>query len=282
VQISWFTFFAQIVNFLILLVLLRLFLYGPILQVMNKREEEIAARFREADELADQAQSEAEALREQREVLDRNRDELIREATEMAERRRVELLENARAEVDEVQKSWYSAIEDEKERFLQDLRARMGETVCRVAHDALADLANSELEEAIAEEFLDKLRERPIDGAGDEAVTETDTVAVVRSAFDLPPKVREDIRQVLTDSIGSDNHDRNDPEQVAVAFSVSPELICGVEAQFGDRRVAWNIRDYLDSYAEQLDSTIMSTVTARQEPERTVLEKDAAGGILPG
>ncbi len=44
-QIDWFTLFAQIVNFLIVVVLLRRFLYKPILQAMAEREAKIAAQF---------------------------------------------------------------------------------------------------------------------------------------------------------------------------------------------------------------------------------------------
>ena len=43
-QIDFFTFFAQIVNFLILIYLLRRFLYGPITRAMAGREGRIAAR----------------------------------------------------------------------------------------------------------------------------------------------------------------------------------------------------------------------------------------------
>ncbi len=67
------------------------------------------------------------------------------------------MLDETRAEVDELQRSWYAAVEQEKQRFLQEVRARMGESVYQVARDALVDLANAELEHAIADEFLKKV-----------------------------------------------------------------------------------------------------------------------------
>ena len=46
--INWFTVAAQIVNFLILVALLKRFLYGPIVAAMSAREGRIAAQLTEA------------------------------------------------------------------------------------------------------------------------------------------------------------------------------------------------------------------------------------------
>ena len=48
-HIDWLTVVAQIVNFLVLVYLLKRFLYGPILQAMDDRQAGIAARLQEAD-----------------------------------------------------------------------------------------------------------------------------------------------------------------------------------------------------------------------------------------
>ncbi len=51
---DWFTVVAQIINFLILVALLKRFLYGPIIRAMDRREAEIASRMDAAsDKTAD-------------------------------------------------------------------------------------------------------------------------------------------------------------------------------------------------------------------------------------
>ena len=55
-QIDWFTVVAQIVNFLILVWLLKKFLYGPIIRAMDDRERRIASRLEEANARERQAQ----------------------------------------------------------------------------------------------------------------------------------------------------------------------------------------------------------------------------------
>lgn len=292
-SINWFTFFAQIVNFLILLALLRRFLYGPILQVMADREAQIAARFKEAEETAQQARAEAEAIRADRAELDAQREALLQDARSEAEARRMAMIDDARAEVDELQKSWIEAVEREKERFLEEVRARMGEAVYRLAQDVLADLANAELEAAIVEAFLDKLsahEKTETGGNGRDGAGEG--VIIVRSAFELAPNVEDEIRRTLTDKVGASGSRTDDSDGASssaanaagasIAFALEPELICGIEAQFGSRRVAWSIRDYLDSYAEQLDASLVADMSARTLPIETEVEDTAAGGILPG
>ena len=59
-NIDWFTLSAQIVNFLILLVLLRKFLYGPLRNVMQKREEKVTSRLEEARRKLDEAEEQRE------------------------------------------------------------------------------------------------------------------------------------------------------------------------------------------------------------------------------
>ena len=48
-HIDWFVFLCQIVNFLILLWLLKKFLYGRIIAAMDAREAKIASTFEEAE-----------------------------------------------------------------------------------------------------------------------------------------------------------------------------------------------------------------------------------------
>ena len=62
-HIDWFVFLAQIFNFLLLMYLLKRFLFGRIIKAMDDREAKIAARFQEAEELKLKASEEADALR---------------------------------------------------------------------------------------------------------------------------------------------------------------------------------------------------------------------------
>lgn len=280
-EINWFTFFAQIVNFLIVLLLLRRFLYRPIMAAMRARESQVAERFKEAESLAQRTRDEAGSYRMSRAELDASREALMAAATEAASERRTALISEARAEVEDAQSQWYAAVQHERQRFLQDTRARLGEATFHIARDALADLASADLEEAIVAAFLDKLRSRSAaDHLDNGFVNDTDDVIIVRSAFELPPVLQDRIRNALSVPPAQSDAAETAPSDRSIAFVQSPDLICGIEAQFSSRRIAWNLRDYLDSYAERLETAIVSEMETHGMHARA--EEPVAGGILPG
>ena len=61
-HIDWFVFFAQIVNFLILVWLLKKFLYSRIIKAIDDREAKITATFEEAEKSRGEAQHAAEQI----------------------------------------------------------------------------------------------------------------------------------------------------------------------------------------------------------------------------
>lgn len=282
-QIDWFTFFAQIVNFLIVLFLLKRFLYAPILRTMKEREAKIAGRFEEADARMRHVQEEGDTLRSQRQELESRRQELLSEATnEAAERRRAMVME-ARQEVKDMQDRWYAAIEHEKLLFLQDLRTRLSEQLFQIARRALADLSHVDLETAIIDVFIERLRTLAADDSperGPYAESATETV-IVRTTFELPPPVRQHVMESLQDILIRPSPSHDPPgDHLHVHFTQSPDLICGIEVQVRSRRIGWNLRDYLDGFEEELENAFSTDGT--QEERHTQLDEAnlSAAGIL--
>ena len=94
--INWFTLFAQLINFVILLFLLRRFLYGPIMNVIAERDAQIAANMQNAEALAKEAQEDAKRHQTALDALDDERDALMAEAVNAANMRRSEMIDEAR------------------------------------------------------------------------------------------------------------------------------------------------------------------------------------------
>jgi len=284
VSINWFTFFAQIVNFLIVVYLLKRFLFGPITRAMAEREAKIAAQFAEAEVRRQEAEQEAERYRSQRAELDAEIETLMADAAAQAGERRRAMITEARAEVESMQDRWYSAVEREKGLFLHNIRQRMGEQVFLIAKSAMGDLANADLEESIVNVFLEKVQAQELEPAAVSNVGAPpgETAIVVRSAFDLEPAARKRISQALQQRLAANHLDGDAPRSLKVEFEQDAELICGIEAQLQDRRIAWNLRDYLDSFENELEAAL--TADLRVEDRRAHLyEQDAAAnGILPG
>lgn len=252
-EINWFTFFAQIVNFVILLLLLRRFLYGPITAAMTNREAALAARFQAAEDARVNAENEATALAQERRALARTRDDALATAIAEADGRRASMLAEARIEVEEMSSRWYDGIAREQAAFLQNVRERIEAEVLRVSERALADLANQELETQVADIFAAQLlhlsaqdRLALVESGGDFR----DDV-IIRSGFAMPYAQRQYLVEALQQLIYMGvQMEGPEPaplsEEIGVRFEQNTDLLCGIELQVHDRRIAWSMRDYLD------------------------------------
>ena len=94
--IDWFTVGAQALNFIILVWLLKRFLYKPILNAVEAREKMVAAKLLEADTKKTEAQKERDEFQSKNEAIDKQRVTLLSKATDEAKVEQQRLLDEAR------------------------------------------------------------------------------------------------------------------------------------------------------------------------------------------
>ena len=195
----WPTIIAQIFNFLLLVFLLRFFLYKPILRAMDKRRAEIESGYDEAEKKQAEADQLAHSLRQKEQELEDGRTELLRRAEADAEHRHQELTDQARAEVDRQRSRWEEELGREQDAFLERLTRRGGEQVCAIVRRTLVDLSDTELERRMVETLISRVGDLDDKGRRHlaQAVQEADGVLTVSSAFELS----DDLRRMLTDAL---------------------------------------------------------------------------------
>lgn len=259
-QIDWVTTVAQVINFLVLVALLRHFLYGPITHAMAERQERIAERMHEAEAREREAQERAEehelALRE----LEERREEVLEGARRAADEERERLADEARREVAALDRRWHEALRDEQRGFLDELRRRLGEQLCGLARQALGDLASADLQTQMVAVFVDRLahlndREREELRTG---LREDSGPVRVITAFELPAEQREHVRRATRELLGTDGE---------VDFVRADELLCGIELGVGGRKLGWSIDSYLDRLAESITEMLDRATEAHEAPE---------------
>jgi len=240
VLIDWFTVGAQVLNFLILVWLMKRFLYKPVLRAIAEREKRIAAQIADAAQSKAKADEERDDLQQKNEDLDRRRAELLGQATEEAQAERQRIIEAARRAAEALGEKRHEALRTEAATLNAAITRRAQQEVFAIARKALADLATTGLEERLAEIFTRRLRE--LDGQAKErlarALQTTSEPAVVRSAFELPPEQQAAIRGALDETFSS---------EVPVRFEVAPELVSGIELSASGQKVGWSISEYLTS-----------------------------------
>jgi F-type H+-transporting ATPase subunit b len=237
-NIDWFTFTAQIINFLLLVVLLRWLLYRPIVRAMNQREEKIANRLEEADQKCEEAEQKVQEYEGKTRQIQQQREELLKDAQREAEEEKRRLLREAKEQIDRRRQQWKEALQREQEDFLADLRRRVGELGLHVARRTLEQLADVELEHRMYDAFASRLEQ-----LGEEQRSEIvhhlsngQSSAAIRSAFEMPNDQRERFRDLIHKLFDTD---------ADVSNEQSKELICGVELEVGGYRLGWNMNDFL-------------------------------------
>ncbi|MBI4644268.1 MAG: F0F1 ATP synthase subunit B [Deltaproteobacteria bacterium] len=243
--INWFTVAAQIVNFLILVALLKRFLYGSIVAAMTAREGKIAAQLTEARQKRQEAEQEEASLHQKSREIEDQRQEMLTEAGRQAEAHKKELFSQARQEVEQIRQKWAASLKREKETFLQNLKQRLAQEVFAISRRTLKELGNLELEQRLTEVFLDRLRQLAPEEqtAIRESVKEAGGELLVTTAFELPEETREKIAAQVQDQFGRD---------LALRFATSGELLAGIELLTSSRKLAWSLGGFLDSLEEDL------------------------------
>jgi F-type H+-transporting ATPase subunit b len=248
--IDWFTVGAQVLNFLILVWLMKRFLYQPILHAIDEREKRIAAELSDADAKKAEAQNERDEFQHKNEEFDQQRAELLSKAMIDAKAERQRLLDEARQAADALSAKRQETLRNDAQLLNQAISRRTQQEVFAIARKALTDLATTSLEECLGEVFTRRLRE--MDSQAKEGLAEALKKAIgpsiVRSAFDLPAGQRTVIQNALDETFSAEVH---------VRFETEPDLISGIEFTTPNgQKVAWSISDYLVSLEKGVDELL--------------------------
>jgi F-type H+-transporting ATPase subunit b len=249
VQIDFITLSAQIINFLVLVLLLRHFLYKRIINIMDEREKRIASRLKEALQKGKEAEQEAESYRKKKQELFDKHEEMVAGIRDEVEAIRKDLTNKARDKAEESKARWLEAIEHQKDSFLTDLRRLAGEEIYTIARRVLHDLANQELEWHIINTFIKRLQNMEEDEkkAIKEFHQKPQQELVIKSTFEIPENIRQIIQKALQEQLNGD---------ISLQFKTSPDLICGVELEAQGKRITWSLDSYLDSLEEDLSKML--------------------------
>ncbi len=262
--VDWFTVGAQALNFLILVWLMKRFLYKPVQDAIAAREKRIADELAGADARKADANKEREDFQRKNADFDRDRAALFATAVSDANADRQRLGDVARRAADAMALKRQETLTNDSQRLSESLRDRTVQEVFSIARRTLADLASTSLEASACDVFTQRLRAldgQARDGLG-AALKSGDGPALVRSAFALPQPQRNAVQHAINETFSID---------AALKFEVAPELVGGIELSAQGHKFAWSISDYLGS----LDRGVSDLLKARAVPPSSPASSNA-------
>jgi F-type H+-transporting ATPase subunit b len=236
-ELNWTTFVLEIINFLVLVWILKRFFYRPVQAVIARRRSAIEKELADAKAIRDEATSIEQQYKNRLSDWEKEREAARQELHGQIEAERVRLKDALTVELqqerDKAKVLDQRRLDEARKQADAAALAQAGQFVRRL----LQDVAGPETEARIAELVQTELASLPKESrrALVAAWADNHEDIVVQSAF----AIARDGQQALADAFRQQLGDSDAPWK----FTVNPELIAGLHISIGAWTLAANLRD---------------------------------------
>lgn len=230
---DWSTLILQTVNVLVLLWLLRRFLFRPIVGIIAERKAAAEKLLAEAAATCEQAKAQADQAAQRDKALAADREQILADARAAAETERAALLNGATAEAARARDLAQASLDQQREQMRHELEAGARQLAVAIASRLLERVPAPALNAAVLES-LNALSPDHVQALA----APGEALEVVTSA-PLDPAIQAMVRQRLSGLS-------------ALHFSTDPSLILGIELRGTHATLCNNWRADLDRIAEEL------------------------------
>jgi F-type H+-transporting ATPase subunit b len=227
-------------NFLIMLVVLRVWIYKPILGLLDKRRQNIAQGLEDARVAAEaRASAEKEAAKI---VADAQTEasRVVREANERAQSVAKEVKAEAEAEAAKAREASLAEAEVERNRILGDLRGQVAALSIAATQKLVGEALDEKRQRALLDEFFSGIKSGKV-VVMDDATLKGES-AEVTSALPLTDQEQAAVKNDVLAKVGAQ----------AVTFRVDPSILGGLVIKIGDKVVDGSVAGKLDGLRQNL------------------------------
>jgi len=232
---------VQIFNFAILFVVLRAWVFNPIVGLLEKRRETISQGVEDAREAAEaraNAEKEAEAILTE---AQKQANERVREASGRAEEVGLELRTEAEKEAAKIRESALADAEQAKAQALGELRGQIAALAISAAQKVIGESLDEKRQRSLIDEFFSGIKQ------GNLVLLEGEEVAgasaEITSALPLTDKEQEVVRKDVISKVGKD---------ATISFRVDPAIMGGLVVRVGDRVLDGSVAGKLEDLRQAL------------------------------
>jgi len=230
----------QIFNFFILFVILRVWVYKPILGLLDKRRQTIAQGLEDARVAAEaRASAEKEAAKI---IADAQAEasKVVREANERAQGVAKEVKTEAEAEAAKAREAALAEADAEHNRILGDLRSQVAALSISATQKLVGEALDEKRQRALLDEFFSGVKSGNVVVL--DSVTFKGESAEVTSALPLTDKEQDTVKSEVLAKVGAQ----------AVSFRVDPSILGGLVIKVGDKVMDGSVAGKLDSLRQNL------------------------------
>ncbi len=156
-NLSIWEFIATLFNFILLLFLLRKFLFKPILKMLDDRKTAIDKALTAADEARLEAENTEINIVAQIAAARADADAIIADAKKRGEEVRKDIIETAKLDAEKIAKAAKAQIEEEKKHAIDELKAQMADLVVLASEKVLASGLTADQEQNLMTKYIDEV-----------------------------------------------------------------------------------------------------------------------------
>ena len=252
--IDLYTLVAQIVNLILLIWLLKKFLYQPILKMVDARQELILKSIRDAKAAEKEAERQQEIYTQKVADFDKERFTLLKDVTEDAEKLRQSLLKEIQLAGQETKKNFQKEMQLQKQSFELSAQNIIVKNFKDFAAKAFKEMADESLSERITEQFKKKISTlTPKERKEISGRIAHEKKIVIQSDLKLKTADIETLKDFFQNTLNTDKN-------TSFKFEQNPDLICGIEMQVGEDIISWNLANYLESFDINMDNEVNNLI----------------------
>jgi len=233
--------FVQIFNFAIIFVILRAWVYKPILGLLERRRTAIAEGLEDARIAAEARQNAEEEAQQVLAEAQANSSKIISEANERAEAQGREIVAEAEAEAAKKREEALAEVDSERERILGELRGQVGALAIAAAQKLISASLDEQRQRALIDQFFSGVESGEVVVL--EGVEVVGASAEVTSALPLTAEEKDAVKQDVLSKVG---------DQATVTFRVDPAILGGLIIRVGDKVLDGSVSGQLESMRQSL------------------------------
>lgn len=232
---------VHIINFAIVYVVLRAWVFGPVTKMLEERRNKIAQGLEDARVAADaraSAEKEAEKIIGEAQL---KANEIIRETTTRAESIQKDMVAEAKAGIEKQRENALGEVEEERVRLLSEMRGDVSAIAIAAAQKLIGEALDEKRQRSLLAEFFSGVKEGKVVVIDDQTLAGSS--AEVTSALPLTEAEQTSVKQDVLSKIG---------EAATISFRVDPSILGGLIVKIGDRVVDGSVAGQLGNLQKSL------------------------------
>ena len=158
-NINFFTALFTLANTIALFLVLKKYLFQPVLKMIADRQQEIDDLYSQANLAKDQAQQMEAEYRQKLEMATQTGERMVKEAVARGQSREEEILRQANAEADVIRTKAAADIAQEKKKALNDAKNEISSLAMEIAEKVIGRTLDEQDRSKLVDEFIEELGE---------------------------------------------------------------------------------------------------------------------------